>query len=105
VSFTVNPVGTANVTVQYWLNEQGHIALTSGTGASITAGQTLTIAAQGTDYTDQQWFVVGVEDTSRAGLPSYIFTGAEKGAGKYAVGLQVQKDNAYYYAEFIVTVQ
>jgi uncharacterized repeat protein (TIGR02543 family) len=101
-----SPAGTAGITVQYWINEQGHIAFTNGTSASVTtaAGQSVVIAASGTGYAGQKWYVNGAEDASKAGQSSFTFTGAGKAAGRYAVGLQVSKDGKYYYAEFIVTV-
>ncbi|MDR0563219.1 MAG: InlB B-repeat-containing protein [Spirochaetaceae bacterium] len=101
-----SPVGTAGITVQYWINEQGHIAFTNGTSASVTtaAGQSVVIAASGTGYSGQKWYVNGAEDASKAGQSSFTFTGAGKAAGRYAIGLQVSKDSEYYYAEFIVTV-
>jgi hypothetical protein len=101
---TANQTGTG-VFTYYWLNEQGGISFTNGASATISRSENLTISAQGSGYSNQAWFINGVEDAARAGQSSYTFNGAIRTAGKYTVGLRVAKGGAYYYAELTVTVR
>jgi uncharacterized membrane protein len=91
--------------ITYWV-EQGKLILTvPGNGEiSRSLGQELLINVQGTDYSDQQWFVNGVEITSAAGQPSYVFSSTGRANGRYNIGLMVKKYDVPYYAEITITV-
>jgi hypothetical protein len=90
----------------YWATEQGNLTFSNGGAASVSrSGTPLTITTQETGYSGQTWFVNGVADVSQAGQSSYLFSGANKEAGKkYRIGLRAAKGDVYYYAELVVTV-
>jgi hypothetical protein len=97
----------------YWVNERDVIATASGAatagGASGNAfvlpfGNSLTITANGSGYTNQRWFIDGVEDSGQAGNAAYVFTSAGKAPKRYTIGLIVEKGGKYYNVNFAVTV-
>jgi uncharacterized repeat protein (TIGR02543 family) len=98
-----NESGSAEITISYWVNEQDELSSSAGS-VSVTKTGILAIAADGAGYSDQHWYINGVEDVSQAGLESYSFSGADKDTKIYTVGLRVIKDNQYYSAQFTVTV-
>jgi uncharacterized repeat protein (TIGR02543 family) len=101
-----------NTIAYYWVNEQDAIRLSI---SEFTMGgtDTLTIAPPPgtTGYTQPKWYVNGVDYTPTAfpndcsnGL-SFTFNGKDKENGKrYTVGLRVQKDDKYYYADIKIKV-
>jgi uncharacterized repeat protein (TIGR02543 family) len=98
-----NESGSAGITISYWVNEQDQLSSTAGS-ANVTKTGTLTIAADGASYSDQHWYINGVEDVPQAGQASYSFSGAGKDTTIYTIGLRVRKDNQYYSTQFAVTV-
>jgi hypothetical protein len=103
-TFTVRIVQTGSNTITlYWVNEQGDLTFSNDTTTTVSQTGTLTIAAQGTGYTGQSWFINGIEDAANAGQSSYTFSG-DKEPGKYAIGLRATKGGAYYHATLTVTV-
>ena len=98
------PSGSAQF-AYYWINEQDEIALAGGsTTLSKTNGDSLTVTAGGENYTDQHWYINGTEDTEKAGSLLYTFSSSDKDVKTYYLGLRVEKNGSYYYAEFAVTV-
>jgi transcription elongation GreA/GreB family factor len=89
--------------VFYWLNEQNKITFNPNT-ATLTAKETMTISADGSGYSVHSWYYNGVEDTSQTGQ-SYTFYSAGKAAGNYTISLLVEKNGAYYSANFTFTVE
>ena len=74
----------------------------TGNGAiTLSPGEALTITAQGAGYTNQQWHLNGV-NTGKTGN-TYAFSSMI--AGKYTVGLFVEKGGKWYNANFAVTVE
>jgi len=100
------PDGSGAVTfAHYWVNEQDELATAGGsTTISIDGGGSVVFTASGTGYSNQQWFVDGVEDTAKAGQASFTFSSAGKETKKYIVSLLVEKGGKYYEAGFTVTV-
>ena len=101
-AITTPEIGTAEV-VYYWVNEQDMLATTNAGGGTITLspGQELPITAQGTGYTNQQWYLNGL-NTGRTGV-TYIFSSMI--TGKYTVGLFVEKGGKWYNTNFAITVE
>jgi uncharacterized repeat protein (TIGR02543 family) len=96
--------GPVGIAISYWVNEQDRISSSAGAASVSKTGGPLTIAADGGGYSDQHWYVNGVEDPSKAGQSSYTFSAAGKDTKTYTIGLRVKKDNQYYFAHFAVTV-
>jgi len=97
----------------YWVNERDVIATASGAATAggssgnaftLPRGDSLTITANGSGYTNQRWFIDGVEDSAQAGNAAYVFSSAGKAPKRYTVGLIVEKDGKYYNVNFTVTV-
>ena len=99
-----DPSGNAAL-AYYWINEQDQIAIAGGpTTLSKADGNSLAITAAGEGYTNQHWYVNGVEDTEKAGSLIYTFSASDKAVKTYNIGLRVEKDGKFYYTEFAVTV-
>jgi uncharacterized repeat protein (TIGR02543 family) len=96
--------GTARVTISYWVNQQGQISSAASSATVSKTGNPQIIAADGAGYSDQHWYINGVEDISQTGQASYSFSGTGKDTKTYTVGLRVKKDNQYYSTQFTVTV-
>ena len=97
----------ANTVEYYWVDEHDVITTTSsGNGNTITLprGETLTITANGSGYSNQRWYINGTEDKLQAGNVTYFFSSEGKDARQYTVTLIVEKDGKYYNANFAVTV-
>jgi hypothetical protein len=93
--------------VYYWVDEQDVIATagdSSGNAFTLSFGESLTITANGSGYTNQRWFIDGVEDSGQAGNAAYVFSSAGKAPKRYTVGLIVEKGGKYYNVNFAVTV-
>jgi len=90
----------------YWVNEHDVITTSSGTGnvTILPRGETLTIIANGSGYSNQRWYINGAEDTLQAGNITYSFSSEEKDAKRYTVALIVERGGKYYNANFAVTV-
>ena len=85
----------------YWVNTHGNLVTTSGNAVTVAAGTTLTITAQSPGYTVRQWHLNG-ENTGQNG-DTYTFSSTK--AGKYTVGLFVEKDGKLYNTNITITVQ
>ena len=108
-SLTVTTLQTisANRVEYYWVDEHDVITTTSsGAGNTIILprGETLTITANGSGYSNQRWYINGTEDKLQAGNVTYFFSSEEKDARQYTVTLIVKKDGKYYNTNFAVTV-
>jgi uncharacterized repeat protein (TIGR02543 family) len=101
-----NETGPAGITISYWVNEQEQEQISSSPGSATVSrtGSPLIIAADGAGYSDQHWYVNGVEDLSQSGQESYSFSAAGRDVKTHTVGLVVKKDDQYYSAQFAVTV-
>jgi hypothetical protein len=85
----------------YWVNQQDTLVTTSGGTAALNAGETLTITAQASGYVVRQWHLNGM-NTGQSGN-TYIFSSTT--AGKYTVGLFVEKDGRLYNTNITITVK
>jgi len=85
----------------YWVNQQDSLVTTSGGTATLNAGETLTITAQTSGYVVKQWHLNGM-NTGQSGN-TYIFSSTA--AGKYTVGLFVEKDGRLYNTNITITVR
>jgi hypothetical protein len=98
------PTGTGTVTITAWVDNKDTLvtdveAVTLRRGLGETA---LVTGITTAGYSDWQWSVNG-KDVPGATTSTYTFDSAGKGNGKYTVGLQVKKDNAWY-ASSITTI-
>jgi len=84
----------------YWIDQHGNLVTTSGGTTSILPGETLSITAQGTGYVVKQWHLNG-KNTGQSG-DAYNFSTTT--AGKYIVGLFVEKDGKPYNTNITITV-
>jgi len=84
----------------YWINEHGSLVTSSGGEIIITAGETLTITAQGEGYDVKQWHLNGI-NTDQSGN---TFNFSRNTAGKHTVGLFVEKDGELYNTNITITV-
>jgi uncharacterized repeat protein (TIGR02543 family) len=96
--------GEAGITISYWVNQQDQISSNAASATVSKSGDPLIIAADGEGYSDQQWYVNGVEDVSKAGELFYSFSGKGKDNKIYTIVLRVKKDEQYYSTQFAVTV-
>jgi len=84
----------------YWVDQHGSLVTTSGGAVLIAVGETLAITAEGTGYNVIQWHRNGV-NTGQSGN-TYTLSGAA--AGKYIIGLFVEKDGKPYNTNITITV-
>jgi len=96
----VTQAGSQNIEY-YRVDQHGSLVTTSGGAVAVAAGATLTITAQSTGFSGQQWYLNGV-NTGQSGN-TYNFSSAT--AGKHTVGLFVTKDGRLYNTNIIITVQ
>lgn len=101
VASSVEITTMSGMIIYYWVNEQTILATAGST--TVTPGQTCTIIAQGTGYTNQRWSVNGVLQSAANNRTSYSFSSPV--SGKYNIGLLVEKDGRYYDANFVITVK
>jgi len=89
--------------VHYWADEHGELATNDydGDGSIIlcrNSGDEVTITASGENYTDQRWFIDGVEDAGKSGSDSYTFSSTGKSIKQYTVTLLVKnEENGKFY--------
>jgi len=86
--------------IYYWIDQHDSLVTTNG-AAVIAAGETIAITAQEDGYSNQRWYLNGVE-TSESG-DTYCFTGTAN--GNYTIGLLVAKDGKLYSTNITVTVE
>jgi len=87
----------------YWVNQEDALVFSPNTVSVSRAVSTAarTISAAGTGYTNQTWYLKGVQ----AGTGnSYNFNPAGMPNGQYILTLVVQKNSKYYSANITVTV-
>jgi len=85
----------------YWVDQHGSLVTTSGGAAVIGAGDTLTITAQDTGYTDRQWYLNGV-NTGLNGN-TYRFSSAKN--GNNIVSLVAEKNGMVYNTNISIAVK
>jgi hypothetical protein len=99
---TTNKAGSGKF-VYYWIDEDDDLVTDpSGTPTSpitVNAGETLTITAGGTGYSDWQWYLNG--KLSQDGGDTYYFSMAP---GNHIVDLLVKKDSKLYSATITIKV-
>ncbi|GHU00212.1 hypothetical protein FACS1894142_8340 [Spirochaetia bacterium] len=91
-------------TVTLWTND---ITLSaSSLSISRARSQTALITGvSGVEYSNHQWSVNGSDVAAPQGTaPKFSFSSAEKGPGKYNIGLHVKKDNVWYSPSITITV-
>jgi hypothetical protein len=100
--------GAGTVTfAYYWVNEQDIVATAGGLPGNVFTlhpGNSLTITANGSGYTNQRWFIDGVEVNAQAGNAAYVFSSAGKLSKQYTVGLIMEKGGKYYNVNFTIKV-
>jgi len=101
VSEAITTAQTGTAEVYYWVNQHDSLVTTSGGATTVAPGATLTITAQDTGYSNQQWYLNGV-NTGHSGN-TYIFSGTI--TGKHTVELFVEKDGKLYNTGITITVQ
>ncbi|MDR0568604.1 MAG: InlB B-repeat-containing protein [Spirochaetaceae bacterium] len=94
-----------SVNLTYSVSTENLTIAGAGDATTVASTGTLTISPSGTGYSGQQWYVNGVHDEDNDGETTYEFSGADRDtASVYTIGLLVQKDGLYYYAETRVSV-
>jgi len=89
--------------VYYWADEHDVLTTNDYDGSGTiklcrSSGDEVTITLSGENYTDQRWFIDGVEDTSESGSASYTFSSTGKNIKQYMVTLLVKNtDNGKFY--------
>ena len=84
----------------YWVDEHDSLVTTSGGSVGVAPGEILTITAQSEGFNVRQWHLNGV-NTGQSGN-TYNFS--KTAAGKYTIGLFVEKDGKIYNTNITITV-
>jgi hypothetical protein len=96
------PPITGGVKVEYyWVDQHDSLITASGNEPHIAVGETIAITAQGTGYTVRDWYLNGVS-TVQSGNTFYF---SSVTAGKYTVGLFVEKNGKLYNSNIVITVE
>jgi hypothetical protein len=86
----------------YWEDEYGVLVTTlDDADTTINAGDSITIAAEGTGYNVIQWYL-NSNDTGETGT---AYTFSSMAAGTHTIGLLVEKGGEYYNTNITITVQ
>jgi len=86
--------------IHYWVDQHGSL-VTSNSAATVAAGETLAITAQGNGYTVRQWYLNGVP----TGQNDSIYNFNSTAAGKHTVGLFVEKGGKLYNTNIFIIVE
>jgi len=97
---TLQIINPAEIVVYYWVNEQDVLATTNG-NTTLSPGQRLSITAQGTGYTNRQWYLNGIN----TGLSGTTYNFSSTITGKHTVVLFVEKGGKLYNTSITITVQ
>jgi hypothetical protein len=90
----------------YWVDQHDNLIKTSDVTSDngtvrIALNETLAITAQGTGYSNQQWYLNGIS-AGQSGN-TYLFTGTT--AGNHTIGLFVEKNGKLYNTNIAVIVE
>jgi len=94
------PITSQIKIIHFWVDQHDSLVTTDGT-ASVTAGETLAITAQGEGYTVRQWFLNG--NPTGQNDNAYYFNSTA--IGKHTVGLFVEKGGKLFNTNIFITVE